>query len=60
MLLSQIFSQQIAQFLSFSTLSDGKKSDKFIQSPTWEGCWLQNSSVHPKDEDQEDSIVCCV
>lgn len=25
-----IFSQQIAQFLSLSTLSDGKKSDKFI------------------------------
>ena len=26
-----------------------------LQSPTREGCWLQNSSVHPHDEDQEDA-----
>ena len=26
-----------------------------IQSLTREGCWLQNSSVHPNDEDQEDA-----
>ena len=26
-----------------------------LQSPTREGCWLQNSSVHPNDEDQEDA-----
>ena len=26
-----------------------------LQSPTREGCWLQNSSVHSNDEDQEDA-----
>ena len=26
-----------------------------IQSPTREGCWLQSSSVHPNDKDQEDA-----
>ena len=26
-----------------------------LQSPTREGYWLQNSSVHPNDEDQEDT-----
>ena len=26
-----------------------------LQSPTREGCWLQNSSVHQHDEDQEDA-----
>ena len=26
-----------------------------LQSPTRGGCWLQSSSVHPNDEDQEDS-----
>ena len=26
-----------------------------LQSPTREGCWLQNSLVHPHDEDQEDA-----
>ena len=26
-----------------------------LQSPTKEGCWLQSSSVHPDDEDQEDT-----
>ena len=26
-----------------------------LQSPTREGCWLQSSSVHPDDEDQEDA-----
>ena len=26
-----------------------------LQSPTREGCWLQNSSIHPHDEDQEDA-----
>ena len=25
-----------------------------LQSPTREGCWLQSSSVHPNDKDQED------
>ena len=25
-----------------------------LQSPTREGCWLQNSLVYPPDEDQED------
>ena len=25
-----------------------------LQSPTREGCWLQSSSIHPHDEDQED------
>ena len=27
----------------------------WLQSPTREGCWLQSSSVHPNDEDQEDT-----
>ena len=27
-----------------------------LQSPIREGCWLQNSSVHPNDEDQEDAL----
>ena len=26
-----------------------------LQSPTREGCWLQSSSVHPNDEDQEEA-----
>ena len=26
-----------------------------LQSPTREGYWLQSSSVHPNDEDQEDA-----
>ena len=26
-----------------------------IQSPTREGCWLQSSSIHPNDEDQEEA-----
>ena len=26
-----------------------------LQSPTREGCWLQSSSVHPNNEDQEDA-----
>ena len=26
-----------------------------LQSPTREVCWLQSSSVHPNDEDQEDA-----
>ena len=25
-----------------------------LQSPTREGCWVQNSSVHPNDKNQED------
>ena len=30
-------------------------SSRRLQSPTREGCWLQCSSVHPNDEDQEDA-----
>ena len=26
-----------------------------LQSPTRESCWLQSSSIHPNDEDQEDA-----
>ena len=26
-----------------------------LQSPTRESCWLQSSSVHPYDKDQEDA-----
>ena len=26
-----------------------------LQSPTREGCWLQNSSIHLDDKDQEDA-----
>ena len=28
-------------------------SQYVTNTPTWEGCWLQSSSVHPYDEDQE-------
>ena len=27
----------------------------WLQSPIRESCWLQNSSVHPHDKDQEDA-----
>ena len=30
-------------------------SSTWLQSPTREGCWLQSSSVHPHDEDQENT-----
>ena len=30
-----------------------------LQTPTREGCWLQSSSVHPDDEDQEDVWLQC-
>ena len=26
-----------------------------FKTPIWKDCWLQNSSVHPHDEDQEDA-----
>ena len=26
-----------------------------LQSPIWKDCWMQSSSVHPHDEDQEDA-----
>ena len=26
-----------------------------FKTPTWKNCWLQSSSVHPHDEDQEDA-----
>ena len=26
-----------------------------FKTPIWEDCWLQSSSVHPHDEDQEDA-----
>ena len=26
-----------------------------FNNPNWEDCWLQSSSVHPHDEDQEDA-----
>ena len=26
-----------------------------LQTPTREGCWLQSSSIHPNNEDQEDA-----
>ena len=29
------------------------KSKYVANTPTWEGCWLQSSSIHPHDEDQE-------
>ena len=28
-------------------------SQYVTNTPTWEGCWLQISSIHPHDEDQE-------
>ena len=27
-----------------------------LQSPIWKDCWMQSSSVHPHDEDQEDAL----
>ena len=36
-------------------LSNCANPNMRLQSPTREGCWLQNSSVHPHDEDQEDT-----
>ena len=32
-----------------------RKSQYATWLPTWEECWLQSSSVHPNDEDQEDA-----
>ena len=29
------------------------ESKYMTNTPTWESCWLQSSSVHPNDEDQE-------
>ena len=29
------------------------RSQYAAYSPTWKGCWLQSSSVHPHDEDHE-------
>ena len=29
------------------------ESKYVTNTPTWEGCWLQSSSVHLHDEDQE-------
>ena len=32
------------------------RGSQYVTSITnWEGCWLQSSSVHPHDEDQEDA-----
>ena len=36
-------------------LTNYADSNTRLQSPTREGCWLQSSSVHPNDEDQEDA-----
>ena len=36
-------------------LTNCADSNTRLQSPTREGCWLQSSSVHPNDEDQEDA-----
>ena len=36
-------------------LTNCADSSTRLQSPTREGCWLQNSSIHPQDEDQEDA-----
>ena len=36
-------------------LTNCTDSNTQLQSPTREGCWLQSSSVHPNDEDQEDA-----
>ena len=36
-------------------LTNCADSNTQLQSPTREGCWLQSSSVHPNDEDQEDA-----
>ena len=36
-------------------LTNCADSNTRLQSPNREGCWLQSSSVHPNDEDQEDA-----
>ena len=36
-------------------LTNCADSNTQLQSPTRDGCWLQSSSVHPNDEDQEDA-----
>ena len=28
---------------------------RYFKTPIWKDCWLQSSSVHPHDEDQEDA-----
>ena len=41
--------------LSSTWLTNCADPSIWLQSPTGEGCWLQSSSIHPRDEDQEDT-----
>ena len=42
-------------WLPSTWLTNYADSSTRLQSPTREGCWLQNSLVHPHNEDQEDA-----
>ena len=41
--------------LSSTWLTNCANLSMRFQSPTKEGCWLQSSSIHPYNEDQEDA-----
>ena len=43
------FSMHDSQYMTNQLMH---RSKYMTNTPTWEGCWLQNSSVHPHDEDQ--------
>ena len=44
------FSMHGSQYMTNQSMHGSKY---VTNTPTWEGCWLQNSSVHPHNEDQE-------
>ena len=44
------FSMHGSQYVT-NQLMHGSKY--VTNTPTWEGCWLQSSSIHPHDENQE-------
>ena len=43
------FSMHGSQYVTNQSMHGSKY---MTNTPTWEGCWLQSSSVHPHDEDQ--------
>ena len=44
------FSMHSSQYVTNQSM---RRSEYVTYSPTWEGCWLQSSSVHQHDEDHE-------
>ena len=44
------FSMHSSQYMTNQSM---RRSEYVTYSPTWEGCWLQSSSVHQHDEDHE-------